>query len=88
MKDMDKAVSRIMKAIERNERIMVYGDYDVDGTTSVAMVSSFLKGLQARAPLHPDAIRRGIRRVAQRCGARQSLRMHPHHHVGLWDQRF
>ena len=46
MKDMDKAVSRIMKAIERNERIMVYGDYDVDGTTSVAMVSSFLKGLQ------------------------------------------
>ena len=46
MKDMDKAVSRIMQAIERNERIMVYGDYDVDGTTSVAMVSSFFKGLQ------------------------------------------
>ena len=46
MKDMDKAVSRIMTAIERNERIMVYGDYDVDGTTSVAMVSSFFKGLQ------------------------------------------
>jgi single-stranded-DNA-specific exonuclease len=46
MKDMDKAVSRIMAAMERNERIMVYGDYDVDGTTSVAMVSSFLKGLQ------------------------------------------
>ena len=46
MKDMDKAVSRIMRAIERKERIMVYGDYDVDGTTSVAMVSSFLKGLQ------------------------------------------
>lgn len=46
MKDMDKAVSRIMKAVERNERIMVYGDYDVDGTTSVAMVSSFFKGLQ------------------------------------------
>ena len=44
MKDMDKAVSRVMKAIDRKERIMVYGDYDVDGTTSVAMVSSFLKG--------------------------------------------
>ena len=46
MKDMDKAVARIMKAIERKERIMVYGDYDVDGTTSVAMVSSFFRGLQ------------------------------------------
>lgn len=46
MKDMDKAVARIMTAMERKERIMVYGDYDVDGTTSVAMVSSFLKGLQ------------------------------------------
>lgn len=48
MKDMDKAVARIMKAIDRKERIMVYGDYDVDGTTSVAMVSSFLKGLQVQ----------------------------------------
>ena len=48
MKDMDKAVSRIMQAIERNERIMIYGDYDVDGTTSVAMVSSFFKGLQVQ----------------------------------------
>ena len=46
MKDMDKAVERIMQAVERKERIMVYGDYDVDGTTSVAMVSSFFKGLQ------------------------------------------
>lgn len=46
MKDMDNAVARIMKAIERKERIMVYGDYDVDGTTSVAMVSSFFRGLQ------------------------------------------
>ncbi len=43
MKDMDKAVSRIEKAIENDENIMVYGDYDVDGTTSVALLSSFLK---------------------------------------------
>lgn len=41
--DMDKAVCRIAKAIESNERILVYGDYDVDGTTSVALVYSFLK---------------------------------------------
>lgn len=43
MKDMDKAVNRIVTAIERNEKILVYGDYDVDGTTSVATVYSFLK---------------------------------------------
>jgi len=43
MKDMDKAVERIEKAIENEENIMVYGDYDVDGTTSVALMSSFLK---------------------------------------------
>jgi len=44
MKDMDKAISRIDKAIKAQENIMVYGDYDVDGTTSVALLSSFLKG--------------------------------------------
>src|SRR5690554_7797483 len=43
MKDMDKAVARIEKAIENNENILVYGDYDVDGTTSVALVSEYLK---------------------------------------------
>lgn len=43
MKDMDKAVTRIEKAIEAGENIMVYGDYDVDGTTSVALMSSYLK---------------------------------------------
>jgi single-stranded-DNA-specific exonuclease len=43
MKDMNRAVDRISTAIARNERIMVYGDYDVDGTTSVAMMYSFLR---------------------------------------------
>lgn len=43
MDDMDKAVARINNAIERGERIMVYGDYDVDGTTAVAVVYNFLK---------------------------------------------
>ena len=42
MQDMDKAVSRSMKAIEKKERILVYGDYDVDGTTAVALVCSVL----------------------------------------------
>jgi single-stranded-DNA-specific exonuclease len=43
MKDMDKAVTRVERAIAQGENIMVYGDYDVDGTTSVALVSSYLK---------------------------------------------
>ena len=43
MKDMDKAVVRIQQAIANNENILVYGDYDVDGTTSVALMSSYLK---------------------------------------------
>jgi single-stranded-DNA-specific exonuclease len=43
MKDMDKAVSRIELAIANQENIMVFGDYDVDGTTAVSLVSSYLK---------------------------------------------
>ncbi|MGJ8591569.1 MAG: single-stranded-DNA-specific exonuclease RecJ [Aquaticitalea sp.] len=43
MKDMDKAVDRIEKAICEGENILVFGDYDVDGTTSVALMSSYLK---------------------------------------------
>ena len=43
MKDMDKAVSRIEKALSTYENILVYGDYDVDGTSSVALMSSYLK---------------------------------------------
>ncbi|MFK5957276.1 MAG: single-stranded-DNA-specific exonuclease RecJ [Lutibacter sp.] len=46
MKDMDKAVARIEKAISAGENILVYGDYDVDGTTSVSLLSSYLKTLQ------------------------------------------
>ncbi|WP_339649200.1 single-stranded-DNA-specific exonuclease RecJ [uncultured Salegentibacter sp.] len=45
MKDMDVAVNRIQQAIASEENIMVYGDYDVDGTTSVALMSSYLKTL-------------------------------------------
>ena len=43
MKDMDRAVTRIEKAISQQESILVYGDYDVDGTTSVSLMASYLK---------------------------------------------
>ncbi|MBC7390148.1 MAG: single-stranded-DNA-specific exonuclease RecJ [Opitutaceae bacterium] len=42
MKDMQKAIDRIVYAIENKEKILIYGDYDVDGTTSVALVYDFL----------------------------------------------
>ncbi len=42
MKDMDKAVTRIQTAIEKNEQILIYGDYDVDGTTSVSLLYNYL----------------------------------------------
>ena len=47
MTDMEKASIRLIQAIENRENIMVYGDYDVDGTTAVSLVSSFLKERKA-----------------------------------------
>lgn len=43
MKDMDKAVARIQAAIDKEERILIYGDYDVDGTTAVSLLFSFMR---------------------------------------------
>jgi len=45
MRDMDKAVARLSKAIKGDEKILLYGDYDVDGTCGVAMLHTFLKPL-------------------------------------------
>ena len=47
MKDMDRAVERISKAVENGEKITVYGDYDVDGVTSVTLLYLYLKSLGA-----------------------------------------
>ena len=47
MKDMDKAVERIIRAVNNNEKILVFGDYDVDGTTSVACMYRFLKKIHS-----------------------------------------
>lgn len=55
MKDMDKAVERVERAISRKEKILVYGDYDVDGTTAVALVYSFLLRLTGNVDFYiPD----------------------------------
>ena len=55
MKDMDKAVERLHKAITSNEHILVYGDYDVDGTTAVAQVYSFVKKFTPKVSFYiPD----------------------------------
>ena len=60
MKDMDKAVARIEQAIAEGENILVFGDYDVDGTTSVALVSSYLKTIHpAIATYIPDRYAEG-----------------------------
>ena len=47
MRDMDKAVERLHRAIAQNEKILIYGDYDVDGTTAVALMYRFLEGVQS-----------------------------------------
>lgn len=47
MKDMDKAVERLHQAITQGEKILIYGDYDVDGTTAVALMYRFLEGVQS-----------------------------------------
>lgn len=60
MKDMDKAVARIQRALSNKERILVYGDYDVDGTTSVALLASYLEGKTSEITTYiPDRFTEG-----------------------------
>ncbi|MCY7310523.1 MAG: single-stranded-DNA-specific exonuclease RecJ [Chitinophagaceae bacterium] len=60
MKDMEKAVARIITAINDDEKILVFGDYDVDGTTSVASMFQFLKKLHSNLDFYiPHRYREG-----------------------------
>lgn len=60
MKDMQKAVNRILVAVQQNERILVYGDYDVDGTTAVALMYSFLMDFHPNVEAYiPDRYKEG-----------------------------
>ena len=60
MKDMEAAVLRIERAVSNQERILVYGDYDVDGTTAVALMYSFLKAFYPQVDFYiPDRYKEG-----------------------------
>ncbi len=60
IKDMDKAILRIDQAIEKGERIMIYGDYDVDGTTAVALTYAFLSDFYTNIDFYiPDRYKEG-----------------------------
>lgn len=60
MKDMDKAVDRVITAIGNHEKILIYGDYDVDGTTSVACMYQFIRKLHSELDFYiPHRYREG-----------------------------
>ena len=60
MKDMDSAVARLSKAIRQSENILVYGDYDVDGTTAVSLMYSFIKSIHEKVEYYiPDRYTEG-----------------------------
>lgn len=60
MKDMDKAVSRILYAFQQHEKVLVFGDYDVDGTTAVASMYQYLSGIYDQVDFYiPHRYREG-----------------------------
>ena len=60
MKDMDFAVTRLSTAIQQDENILVYGDYDVDGTTAVSLMYSFIKSIHEKVEYYiPDRYNEG-----------------------------
>lgn len=60
MKDMELAVARLDMALEEKEKIMVFGDYDVDGTTAVTLITHYLRSMSANAtPYIPDRYKEG-----------------------------
>ena len=63
LKDMENAVVRLKSAIDKNEKILIYGDYDVDGTTSVALMYSYLKSFYPNCDFYtPDRYAEGYGR--------------------------
>ena len=72
MRDMDRAVDRISAAVRKGEQIVVFGDYDVDGVTSTAVILDFLDQVEARSgAVLPDRFRDGYGMKPQ--GVQQAL---------------
>lgn len=78
MRDMEKALTRIRQAIDHQEKILIYGDYDVDGTTSVALVYGFLKNFYSNIEFYiPDRYKEGygISRAGIEYAAENDIRL-------------
>jgi single-stranded-DNA-specific exonuclease len=84
MKDMDLAVDRIQLALHKKEKILVFGDYDVDGTTSVACMFQFLNKIHTELDFYiPHRYKEGY--GVSKAGIDFAKKMAlPHHLVGLW----
>jgi len=84
MKDMDKAVERLHAAIAGGEKILVYGDYDVDGTTAVALVYSFIKRYSDNVDFYiPDRYEEGSGVSTKSINFSGREWFHPYYHPGL-----
>ena len=86
MHDMEKAVDRIHAAREKGEQIWVYGDYDTDGTTAVALLLSVFRELDAPVRYYiPDRFRGGVRSEPRSREGSQSEGVRSRHHGRLRD---
>ena len=83
---MEKAVERILKAIENKEQIIIYGDYDVDGITSVTVLKSFLeeRGIQVNVYI-PNRLNEGYGLNKNSSGRNSKTRKQINDNSRLWN---
>ena len=89
LKDMDRAVERLVAAIRKGERIAIFGDYDVDGATSSALLKRFFASLDVDAIIYvPDRQReKAMARTPPRTDSASGPRREPRRHRRLRDYR-